>query len=401
MIQHYDVIIVGAGAAGLFCAFNIAVHGKRVLVLDHANKVGKKILMSGGGRCNFTNLNTTHENFSSKNPHFCKSALNQYSAYQFLDLVDKHNIEYVEKGPGQLFCKNSSKDILQMLLEECAATGVKIYKKCTIDTIKVDEVQKFLINSSCGDFFSESLVVATGGLSIPTLGATGFGYTLAEQFGHKIIPTSASLVPFILAKKNLSKIKDLAGVALPASITLQSAKNTIKIDDDLLFTHRGLSGPVVLRISTDWKPGNEININLLPDIEIEDYIKEQCIEHGERLVINSLGKVLPKRVASFICSDGLRDKKIKQLDKQDLQTLKEKVNHWRIRPEATEGYKTAEVTLGGISTDEISSKTFESRLQKNLYFIGEVLDVTGELGGYNFQWAWSSAWCAAQSLKEN
>lgn len=396
MKSHYDVIIIGAGAAGLFCAFNAAARDKRVLVLDHANKVGKKILMSGGGRCNFTNLNTTHENFSSQNPHFCKSALSQYSAYDFLALVENHNIEYVEKEPGQLFCKHSSKDILQMLLQECAQAAVKIYKKCSIE--KIEYTDQFNLGASCGEFTAESLVIATGGLSIPTLGATGFGYEIAKQFGHTLVETSAALVPFVLSQKWLTRIKPLAGVALPVRVSCDHNGKAFSIRDDMLFTHRGLSGPAILKLSSHWQSGMEISIDLLPAVDIRQYLSEQMGEHSEQLLVNNLAKLLPKKVASFICEPALQDKKLKQLTKTEIELLEQKLHHWRIWPEGTEGYKTAEVTAGGVSTDKISSRTFESALQKNLYFIGEVLDVTGELGGYNFQWAWSSAWCAANSL---
>lgn len=398
MNKQYDVIVIGAGAAGLFCAFNTANRGKRVLVLDHANKVGKKILMSGGGRCNFTNLDTSFENFSSSNPHFCKSALSQYTAYDFLSLVEKHEISYVEKEPGQLFCKNSSKDILHMLLSECAKAAVKIYKRCSIEKITLNNDKKFTIEASCGEYSSDSLVIATGGLSIPTLGATGFGYEVAKQFGHKIISTKASLVPFTLSKDQLDKLKNLAGVSLPASVSLKTKNKDVIINDNLLFTHRGLSGPVILKISSHWEKGDEIIINLLPGIDIENYLAEQQKEHAEQLVVNNLSHVIPKGVALFLCDGELKNKKIKQLNKADILKLIEKLNSWKIIPEDSEGYKTAEVTSGGISTELISSKTLESAIQKNLYFIGEVLDVTGDLGGYNFQWAWSSAWCASQNI---
>lgn len=391
--NHYDVIIIGAGAAGLFCSFNVARKNKRVLVLDHANKVGKKILMSGGGRCNFTNLNTMYDDFTSENPHFVKSALNQYTAYDFLSLVEKHNIAYVEKGPGQLFCKNSSKDILKMLLDECADVAVKIYKKCSVSKITKDD--GYRIETNIENYTCKSLVIATGGLSIPTLGATGFGYEIAQQFGHKLIKTNPSLVPFILSKKILSRLKDLAGVSQYVIVSNDSNS----IEDDLLFTHRGLSGPAILKLSAYWKYGDEIRVNLLPSINIIDYIKSEKIKHPDKLVTNSLSGVMPKRLVAYICHDIVCDIKLKQLDTQAITQLDNKVHNWLITPSGTEGYKTAEVTMGGISTEQISSKTFESKLSDNLYFIGEVLDVTGQLGGYNFQWAWSSAWCAAQSIK--
>jgi len=380
----------------LFAAFNIGKHNKRVLVLDHANKVGKKILMSGGGRCNFTNLNTTHDDFKSNNSHFCKSALNQYSPYEFLTLVEKHHIAYVEKAPGQLFCEKSSKDILKMLLDECANAGVKIYKKCTIN--KISNNNNFNIETTIENYSCDALVIATGGLSIPTLGATGFGYEIAEQMGHKMIKTSASLVPFTLAEKTLKKYKSLAGLALPVSVSCNNDKKKIVIDDDMLFTHRGLSGPAILKLSASWKYGSEIEINLLPSKDVIELLKSERINHPNQLVMNCLNQIIPKRLVINLFKNKLTDTKLKQLDKPQLDLIDKKIHHWKLTPSGTEGYKTAEVTAGGIDTDDVSSKTFESKIVKQLYFIGEVLDVTGQLGGYNFQWAWSSAWCAAQNI---
>jgi len=395
MNNHYDVIIIGAGAAGLFCAFNVALKDKRkrVLVLDHANKVGKKILMSGGGRCNFTNLNTTHEDFISENPHFVKSALNQYTAYDFLSLVEKHKIEYIEKSPGQLFCKNSSKDILKLLLDECSSEGVKIYKKCSIH--KINKKNIFEVDTSMEKFTSDALVIATGGLSIPTLGASGYGYEVAKQFGHELVKTTASLVPLTLSKKHLQQLKDQAGVSQKVSVSTK----TKSIEDDLLFTHRGLSGPAILKLSAYWQYGEEIEIDLLPSNNIDEYLKTERLQHPDKSVLNSLSYIMPKRLAAYVCGTSIKEKKLKQLDKQEIDRLNKNIHHWLITPAGTEGYKTAEVTSGGISTEQISSKTLESKLSSGLYFIGEVLDVTGQLGGFNFQWAWSSAWCAAQSIK--
>jgi len=394
--SHYDVVIIGAGAAGLFCSINSAQRGKRVLLLDHANKVGKKILMSGGGRCNFTNLNTCHEDFTSKNPHFCKSALNQYSAYEFLALVEQHGIEYVEKGPGQLFCKHSAKEILKMLLDECAKYAVKIYKKCEIN--KIQNKDNFIIDTSTGSYTSDSLVVATGGLSIPTLGASGFGYEIAKQFGHDIIETRASLVPFTLAKKNLEKYKDLSGVALPVSVSCKTGKQLVSVSDDMLFTHRGISGPAILKLSAGWEYGEEIKIDLLPSVNIKNYIDTQRNQHPDQLLLNSLSQIMPKRLVACIYEDEIASRKLKQLDKKHIEDIYNITHNWKLTPSGTEGYKTAEVTSGGIDTEQISSKTMESKLVSNLYFTGEVLDVTGQLGGYNFQWAWSSAWCVAQNI---
>lgn len=395
MNQNYDAIIIGAGAAGLFCAIHVAQKGKKVLVLDHANKVGKKILMSGGGRCNFTNLNTTHDDFTSVNPHFCKSALSQYSAYDFLNLVESHKIEYVEKEPGQLFCKNSSKDILNMLLAECAKAGVKIFKKCEIQ--KIEHNEEFYVETSIENYQTGSLVVATGGLSIPTLGATGIGYELARKFSHKIVSTYPSLVPFMLNEKLLEKTKALSGISVVANICISDNNNKC-ITDAMLFTHRGLSGPAVLKLSAYWKQGDKITIDMLPDNNVEDILESNIKEHKEQSLQNTLNMYLPKRLVCYIC--GKKDKiKIKHLSHKDIVELADKIHRWQLAPVATEGYRTAEVTAGGVSTENISSKTMQSQLVPGLYFIGEVLDVTGQLGGYNFQWAWSSAWCAAQAVE--
>jgi len=341
--NHYDVVVIGAGAAGLFFAQTAGQRNKRILVLDHANKVGKKILMSGGGRCNFTNLYTTHEDFMSENLHFCKSALNQYSPYTFLDLVEKNNIEHVEKGPGQLFCKNSSKDILKLLLDECAKVAVKIYKKCSINKISHNEC--FNIETSLGNYSCDSLVIATGGLSIPTLGATGFGYDIAKQFGHTIVDTTASLVPFILSKKLLTTLKNLSGVS--QAVTISNKTHTII--DDLLFTHRGLSGPAILKLSAYWQYGESIEINFLPTMPCVDYFKSERLKHPDKSVLNSLSLVMPKRLAAYICSDDYSELKLKQLDKPLFEQLTKRLHHWTITPSGTEGYRTAEVTSGGVS----------------------------------------------------
>lgn len=396
MKQNYDVIIIGAGAAGLFCAFNAAARGKSVLVVDHANKVGKKILMSGGGRCNFTNLNTAPDDFYSQNRHFCKSALSQYTAYDFLALVERHGLEYVEKEPGQLFCKNSSKDMLKVLLDECAQHAVKIYKKCEVNSIK-KENGVFTIETSINRFTAEALVVATGGLSIPTLGATDLGYAIARQFGHEIIPTTASLVPFILSNDVLRATKDLAGVSTQVEVSIGSQYGH-PIRDKLLFTHRGLSGPAILKISMYWSEDEIVNINLLPSLRFEQFLEDERGNHPQQHLINCLSRILPRKLASYICNGKNENIQISQLNKKLVKELAERIHNWKIIPVATEGYKTAEVTRGGVSTDKVSSRTMESKIVSGLYFVGEVLDVTGQLGGYNFQWAWSSAWCAAQSV---
>ena len=389
-ITDYDVIIIGAGAAGLMCGFVAGQRGRKVLVLDHSNKVGKKILMSGGGRCNFTNLYTTPENYFSSNPHFCKSALKRYTPYDFLSLVEKHQIEYVDKDIGQLFCKDSSKDILQMLLDECARAKVKIKKRCSIK--KISKNVKFELLSSEGVFHSESLVVATGGLSIPTLGASGFGYDIARQFGINVLPTSASLVPFVLAEKWQKKLAGLSGLSIDVAVKCRDQSMT----GAMLFTHRGLSGPVILQISSSWQVGEPVEINLMPDQELLAFLMDQQQQHPKMELKNILAKKLPKRLAHRLCEIWSLDKAINQWSEKQLQEIAEKFQQWTLYPVATEGYKTAEVTLGGVDTDELSSKTMEASKQPGLYFIGEVVDVTGQLGGFNFQWAWSSAQAAGQ-----
>ena len=392
MSENFDVIIIGAGAAGLFCAMKAGQQGRKVLVLDHANKIGKKILMSGGGRCNFTNLNTMPENFFCKNPHFVKSALSRYTPYEFLQLVEKHDIEYVEKEQGQLFCegKASAKYILQMLVYECQSVAVDIRKRVEIKKIEKDVV--FKISTSSGEFESASLVVATGGLSIPTLGATGFGYDIAKQFGLNVLKQSASLVPFTLSKKILQKLDGLSGLSLDVQVTC----NNKTLQGAMLFTHRGISGPVILQISPYWRPGDYIDVNLIPHKNIDDYLMEMKQLHPKMEMKNILSEVLPKKLAQRLCELWSQNTAINQLSDKSMADLATKLRSWRLVPAGTEGYKTAEVTMGGVDTDELSSKTMESKKEQGLYFIGEVVDVTGQLGGYNFQWAWASAWAAGQ-----
>ncbi|MDH5473992.1 MAG: NAD(P)/FAD-dependent oxidoreductase [Gammaproteobacteria bacterium] len=391
-MQHYDVIIIGAGAAGLMCAMTAAQRGRRVLVLDHANKVGKKILMSGGGRCNFTNLYAGPENYISSNPHFCKSALKRYTPYDFLSLVEKNRIEYVSKDEGQLFCLHKAKDILDMLLKECAAAGVIIKTRCSVNKITKD--QQFELQTSDGKMRADSLVIASGGLSIPTLGATGFGYDVARQFGLNVLAQRAALVPFTLQKPLREQLGDLSGLSVPVAISC----GRITINEALLFTHRGLSGPAVLQISSYWKPGDSIAINLLPDLNVEKFLQEMKQQHPKMELKNVLAEKLPRRLAQKICQLWALDCPMQQLTEKDILLLADRMSHWQIKPSGTEGYRTAEVTLGGVDTDELSSKTMAARNIAGLYFIGEVVDVTGQLGGYNFQWAWSSGWAAGQSV---
>ncbi len=388
--QPFEVIIIGAGAAGLMCALTAGQRGRRVLVLDHANKVGKKILMSGGGRCNFTHLYATPDNYLSHNPHFCKSALKRYTPYDFLALIDKHHIEYVHKDEGQLFCQHSAKQVLQLLLDECADAGVEIRTRCSVNNIQQGE--GFTLTTSDGEFVCESLVIATGGLSIPSLGASGFGYDVARQFGLKVYPLHAALVPFTLDKHMMQQLSELAGVSLDVAVTC----GDVTMKDAMLFTHRGLSGPVMLQISSYWQPGEDIEIDLLPQLDASAFLAEMKQAHPKMELKNVLHEHLPKRLAQCLCELWQMDKAINQFSDKQLQGFSDRLHHWRIRPAGTEGYKTAEVTLGGVDTDELSSKTMEANRVKGLYFIGEVVDVTGQLGGFNFQWAWSSGWAAGQ-----
>ena len=388
--QHYDVVIIGAGAAGLMCAAIAGQRGRRVLVLDHANKVGKKILMSGGGRCNFTNLYTTPEHFFSENPHFCKSALKRYTPYDFLALVDRYGVEYVDKEEGQLFCKYKAKDILNMLLQECAEVGVKIRTRCHIERIEKND--DFSLHTTDGLFYGASLVVATGGLSIPTLGASGFGYQVAQQFGIPVIPARAALVPFTLSNKQLQRWQSLAGLALDVEVECRGQV----LRGAMLFTHRGFSGPVMLQISSYWREGDELVINLAPHHQLYEFLSQKKQQGNKQELHNLLADVVPKRLAQKLCELHRWSGSVQLLDDDQLHRMADAIQHWTVKPAGTEGYRTAEVTLGGVDTRAISSKTMQADKVPGLYFIGEVLDVTGQLGGFNFQWAWSSAWAAGQ-----
>ncbi len=399
--QTLDCIIIGGGAAGLMCAAQAAMLGKTVTVLDHSNKVGKKILMSGGGRCNFTNYYVEPNNYLSANAHFCKSALARFSQYDFLDLVHKHQIPYHEKTLGQLFCDNKASDILNLLLNECSYHRVNIHTHCIIHHVaklapEPNTHARFTLHTSLGNIHCKSLVVATGGLSIPTMGATGFGYDIAKQFGLKITPRLASLVPFTFKGKTLITAQTLAGVALPVTISCQNQH----FKEALLFTHKGISGPAVLQISNYWLPEQTITINFLPELILADQIEQWKKDAQKSALKNLLTQFLPKRfISEWLIAEELvsiGEKTVADLSHNDIAALTAAFNQWSCVPAGTEGYKTAEVTRGGVDTDEVSSKTFEAKKVPGLFFIGEVLDVTGWLGGYNFQWAWASGYCAAQ-----
>lgn len=388
-----DVLVIGAGAAGLFAAFNAGQRGRRVQVIDHANKVGKKILMSGGGRCNFTNTGTSPANYLSANPHFCKSALARYTPSDFIALVNKHKIAFHEKELGQLFCDSSSKAIVRLLMDECAAAGVQVRTDTTVEAIETI-ADGWQLRTSGGVFTARSLVVATGGLSVPTMGATGFGYQVARQFGHAVLPTRAGLVPLTLSGKPLQQFDGLSGVALE----VQASCGKASFRNQMLITHRGVSGPAILQISNYWQPGQPLHLDLLPGIDALAWLEHNRRERGASELRTVLAEVLPKRLAQRLCELWLGDKPMRQFDPRQLATAARLLNDFPMTASGTEGYRTAEVTLGGVDTNKISSTTMESRLQPGLFFIGEVLDVTGWLGGYNFQWAWASAHAAAQAV---
>ena len=386
--MKFDVIIIGAGAAGLFCAFEAGKRGRKVLVLEHNTQVGRKIIISGGGRCNFTNINAKAEKFISRNSHFCKSALARYTPNDFVELVKKHKITFYEKKLGQLFCRESSRLIVEMLLEECRRAKVEIRLNCSVKEVSKDNL--FAVETNQGKFTCESLVIATGGLSIPKLGATDFGYRIARQFGLKIVETLPALVPFVFQNNFPASFKSLAGVSLDADISYGKES----FHENILFTHKGLSGPAVLQISSYWKRGKSVTIDLLPTKNALEIL--QSSSDSKKELANFLSEFLPNRFASVFCETIIKSKPLKHYSDSELTDIAEKLNAWQIAFDETEGYQKAEVTRGGVSTDELSSKTMESNRIKGLYFIGEVVDVTGWLGGYNFQWAWSSAFAAGQ-----
>lgn len=389
--NNYDVIIIGAGAAGLMCAIQAAKRGRKTIILDHANKVGKKILMSGGGRCNFTNYNIAPDRYLADNQHFMKSALSRYTQWDFIGLVSDYNIAYHEKTLGQLFCDNKAKDIVNMLLAECDKYGAKVQLHTTIDKLYKKE-NSFYIHSKEHIYSCQSLVIATGGLSIPTMGATGFGYKIAKQFGLKVNTQQAGLVPFIFNQKDQARFGQLKGVSTFARVSNDKAS----FDENILFTHKGLSGPAILQISSYWNTDQSIQINLAPNTNISDFLNSKKEQGSKTTLKNTLSEILPKNLVIALFKDNLLEQRISDLSNDKITTIHERVHQWTVYPQTTEGYKTAEVTLGGVSCDELSSKTLEANKIKNLYFIGEVVDVTGWLGGYNFQWAWASGWACGQ-----
>ena len=386
-MSTYDVIIIGAGAAGMMCAIEAGKRKRRVLLLDHADAPGEKIRISGGGRCNFTNINTKPVNFISDNPHFCKSALSRYTQRDFIKLVEKHKILFHEKTLGQLFCDGSAVDIIDMLLDEMADVGVDIMLETPVETVSIG----YTVVTNKGTFTAPSLVLATGGLSIPKMGATGFAYDVAKQFNINVTETRAALVPLTFDESLLSLTKPLSGLSVdPVEVTCGKTK----FREGLLFTHRGLSGPVILQISSYWREGMEISLNLLPEKNILKELKTIRMQMPRILLHTALAQFLPKRLAEIIALE--IDMPMADLSDKKFQIAADKIHNWKIIPVGTEGYRTAEVTAGGIDTTELSSKTFEAQKAAGLYFIGEAVDVTGHLGGFNFQWAWASGWCAGQ-----
>ena len=397
---HTDIAIIGAGAAGMMAAAIAGQRGRSVWLADHRKSPGEKIRISGGGRCNFTNIYTSPENFLSSNPHFCKSALAQYTQFDFIDLVDRHGIAYHEKKLGQLFCDHSAKDIIAMLTQECQDAGVDMALGTNVESIEKSDQNPdggndggWRVSSDQGIVHAASLIIATGGLSIPKIGASSFGYDIARQFGHRIIPTRAGLVPLTFDDDLLDHCRDLAGVSVDASVT---ANNT-GFSEGLLFTHRGLSGPSILQVSSYWQDGETIAVNLNQGGDLSVALKSAKQTNPKQDCTNAMAKILPKRLAQKITDEMAITTTLAETPDRQIDALGARVENWQVTPSGTEGYRTAEVTLGGVDPNEISSKTMESRLHSGLYFIGEVVDVTGHLGGYNFQWAWSSGYVAGQN----
>lgn len=393
--EKVDVVIIGAGAAGLMTAITAGNRGRKVLVLDHANKVGKKILMSGGGRCNFTNMYTEPSNFLSNNAHFCKSALSRYTQWDFIEMVGKHSVAYHEKKLGQLFCDHKASDIVAMLLDECQQAKAEIRLHCDIEKIADAKVgEGFSLQTTLGPVHCESLVIATGGLSIPTMGATGFGYKVAHQYGLSCLATTAGLVPFTLT----GDIKDQLSVLAGNSLDVRISCNNMSFSEAMLFTHRGLSGPAVLQISSYWELGQDVEVDLFPHLNLADFLAQMQRERPKAELKSILGELTTKKLAQVLCDlwciGPLASKPINQYTPPELEQLAAIFHQWTFKPSGTEGYRTAEVTLGGVDTNELSSKTMEAKKREGLFFVGEVMDVTGHLGGFNFQWAWASGFAA-------
>ena len=391
MSIKFDVIIIGAGAAGMMSAIEAGNRGRKVLLVDHYKKIGEKIRISGGGRCNFTNIYTNPNKFLSQNPKYVKSALNQFTQNDFIALIKKYEIKFHEKKLGQLFCDHSAQQIVDMLLKECDLAKVTILKEFIVKEIDKENDQ-YIVSTETDNYSSQSLIIATGGLSVPKIGATSFGYEIAKKFDHKVIETLPALVPLTFNEKILEICKELTGLSVEAIVSF----NKILFQEGMLFTHRGLSGPSILQISSYWKQGDNIKVNLSPKLNVYKLLEEKRKLNPKLDIGNIISDILPKRLANIICNKNKVTGNISELSNKILLQLSDNINSWLINPTGSEGYRTAEVTLGGVDTKELSSKTMMSNKHKNLFFIGEVVDVTGHLGGYNFQWAWSSGYVAGQ-----
>jgi predicted Rossmann fold flavoprotein len=389
----YDAVIIGAGAAGSMCAITAAKRGRKVMLIDHSKKFGEKIRISGGGKCNFTNAHCGPDNFISTNPRFCISALNQYTQKDFIDLIESQNIPYHEKKLGQLFCDRSAKDILALLKD--LASKYKVHISLAENNIEVQKVESgFKIATADKKIMCQALVIASGGLSIPKIGATRFGYEIAQSFNHEIIKPRPGLVPLTFENDLLAHCKHLSGLSLCAEVTFEKTS----FREGLLFTHRGLSGPVILQISSYWRDGESLIIDLLPKHNVKNFLKKKRNVQNPQNIQTILSDILPKRLVQQICVETNISGSLANISNIEIQKLSDRINHWQVGPTGTEGYRTAEVTVGGVNTRELTSKTMESNLQPGLYFVGEVVDVTGHLGGHNFQWAWSSGWVAGQNI---
>ena len=391
MLKKFDVIIIGAGAAGMMSAIEAAKRDRKVLLVDHYKKIGEKIRISGGGRCNFTNINTNPCKFLSQNPKYVRSALSQYTQNDFINLIKKHEIDFHEKKLGQLFCDHSAQQIVEMLLKECELANVTILKEFIVKDVSKDNDQ-YLVSTETEQYLGQSLIIATGGLSVPKIGATSFGYEIAKKFDHNIIETLPALVPLTFSEKILEMCKELTGLSVEAIVSL----NKVLFQEGMLFTHRGLSGPSILQISSYWKQGDNIKVNLSPKLNVYQFLEDKRKLNPKLDIGNIISDILPKRLAQIICSENKVTGNISELSNKILKQISDAINTWIINPTGSEGYRTAEVTLGGVNTKELSSKTMMSNKHENLFFIGEVVDVTGHLGGYNFQWAWSSGYVAGQ-----
>lgn len=388
----FDVVVIGAGGAGMMCGIEAGRRGRRVALVDHSAKIGRKILISGGGRCNFTNINTTADNFVSKNPHFAKSALARFTPDDFIKMVQAHKIKFHEKKLGQLFCDQSAQQIVDLLVDECKHAGNHFILDCNVKSIEKE--RRFIIKTTRGTFTDDSLVIATGGLSIPKIGATGFGYHLARQFGLRVVATDPALDGFNFSETDLRRFEELPGVSIDTTVHCNQAY----FRENILFTHTGLSGPASLQASLYWRNGDAIEIDLLPGFNVSDWLAQKRANGNRAEVKNVLSDLLPKRFAEKFCEMGGFNSPLNQLNDQRLAALSEALHNWQIKPGGTVGYRKAEVTRGGVDTDELSSKTMEAKNVPGLYFIGEVVDVTGQLGGYNFQWAWASGHAAGQAV---